>query len=130
MDNSELFKKSQKSIEQSLNQRIEYDHMNELMAAGVRTAVDMQQVKDGYDKQHYSVRQTEKDAMAIDTMLHNIETGEFVVSEKEKAKLEALQGRNLSHLMLNDQKFTGDSKEMKEVKTALANLEAAMTRKK
>lgn len=130
MDNSELFKKSQKNIEQSLNQRIEYDHMNELMSAGVRTAVDMQQVKDGYDKQHYSVRQTEKDAMAIDTMLHNIETGEFVVSEKEKAKLEALQGRNLSHLMLNDQKFTGDSKEMKEVKTALANLEAAMTRKK
>lgn len=130
MDNQELYRKNQKDKDRALNQRIEYDHMNELMSKQVRSAVDMQQTKEGYDKQHYSVRQTEKDARAIDAMLHNITTGEFIVNEKEKARLEAVQGRNLSHLMLNDQKFTGDSEEMKKVKTALANLETAMTRTK
>ena len=123
MDNTKLYKNKV----QMINQRTDREHMEELLDKPVRTAVDMDKIKDGYDKEHYSMRRTEKEAMEIDGLLKTIEAGDFLVEEKDRSRLEAIQGRNLSHLMLNDRKFTGDSVEMKNIKTALGNLEIALT---
>ncbi len=41
----------------------------------------------------------------------------------EKAKLESLKGRNLSHILLNSHRYRKDSDEMKAVKDSIKNLE-------
>ena len=125
MDNMEIFEKNKVTI-QSLNQKIDEMNMKEIFAGQVRTAVDMKKFKQNYDARLYSVRQTQEDRLRIDGLLSAINAGDFKVSEKEKAKLEAINGRNLSHIMLNAHKFTGDSEEMTRVKDALSNLEARM----
>ena len=125
MDNMDIYEKN-KVTTQSLNQKIDEMNMKEIFAGQVRTAVDMQRIKQGYDAQFYSVSQTEKDRIRIAKLLDAINAGDFKVSEKEKAKLEAINGRNMSHLMLNAHKFTGDSEEMTRVKDALSAIELQM----
>ncbi len=51
------------------------------------------------------------------------------VSDKDKYRAKAVQGRNISQLLLNSEKFGGDSSEMKMVKDSIKELQR-LTRKK
>ena len=52
-----------------------------------------------------------------------------VLTSEEYRKLKTIQGRNVSHKLLNQQKFLGDSKEMKRVKDSVEALEKLLSEK-
>lgn len=68
MDNMEIFEKNKVTIK-SLNRKIDEENMKEIFAGPVRTAVDMQNTKQGYDREVYSVTRTEEDRRRIDSLL-------------------------------------------------------------
>lgn len=105
--------------------------MNEMLSQNMRKAVNMEGNEIPYAAS-LSMQQTMEDTAEIQSMINGIELGTFKVEQAEikKLRLTAIQGRNLSHLMLNDQKTLGDSTEMQEVKESLKNLEEVLTREK
>ncbi|MBQ9609382.1 MAG: phosphotransferase [Lachnospiraceae bacterium] len=127
MDNNYIYKEK----DQKLNSKFENQQIDEFLNEEVQTAFDMEKKHMGATDQMLNLNKTEEDVMNISNLLTNMKTGRYEIEEKEvkQAKLEAVQGRKLSHLMLNDQKLTGDSEEMDKVKTALADLELVMTTK-
>ena len=75
------------------------------------------------DRGHYSVESTRSDVQFIDEVLNLPASVRMEFSDKDLFRLQAIQGRNLSHLLINDRKFGGDSSEMELVKTCLEELE-------
>ncbi len=71
-----------------------------------------------------SVEQTKKDQDLVSDYLDG-KYGE--ISTEERAKLENTMGRNMSHLLVNDQKSDGDSPEMFAVKSAIIDLEEMLS---
>ena len=127
MDNNYIYKEKDESLNTKFeNQLIDgYLQENEQMQAGY----DMEKKHVNSVDQMLNLNKTEEDVANISRILDNMKLGTYVIEEQDvkQAKLEAIQGRMLSHLMLNDQKLTGDSDEMEEVKNKLADLEIAMT---
>ena len=79
------------------------------------------------DRELYNIQSVENDNAVIDSILGN---AALEIQDAEKARLSAIKGRNLSTLLLLQEKTTGDSKEMKKVKKAVAAIEVAMSRHK
>ena len=106
--------------------------MNALLSKNIRKAFDIESTANGYKNRYYSVESTTDDNIAIDRMLKGIELGSFKVSDKElaKAKLNAIKGRNMAHILINDKKLNGDSPVMKRVKDAVMAIENKMAEKK
>ena len=127
MDNEYTYQEKEKSINNAFENKQINDYLqeNEHMEAGYNM---MEQKVDIYD-QMANIQKTSQDVANISGILERMNLGTYEVEEKEVkiAKLEAIQGRMLSHLMLNDQKVTGDSEEMDKVKNRLHELEVAMT---
>ena len=127
MDNEYTYQEKEKSINNAFENKQINDYLqeNEHMEAGYNM---MEQKVDIYD-QMANIQKTSQDVANISGILERMNLGTYEVEEKEVkiAKLEAIQGRMLSHLMLNDQKATGDSDEMDKVKNRLHELEVAMT---
>ena len=119
------------SMEERMNRNESMEQMDNILSRDIRTAVNMKETTKGYDQNYYNVSRTEQEVEDIQRLLNSLDRGFLKVGDKELAqsKLNAIQGRNLSHLMLNDQKVTGDSSEMAEVKRAIEQLESVMTRK-
>ncbi len=63
----------------------------------------------------------------VETIANILETRDLNLSEDTIAKLEVRQGRDMSHILINSKKFTGDSVEMKDIKDHLLELERALT---
>ena len=124
----DLFMDQQKKPEYKITTK---QQVEEELAKKTRTAVDMKGMQQNFDAD-LSLEQTIQDTAQIQSLIEGLSLGTFDVKETEvkKMQLKALQGRNLSHLMLNEQKITGDSAEMQEVKEALKNLETVLTREK
>ncbi|MBR1856882.1 MAG: phosphotransferase [Oribacterium sp.] len=112
-----------------LNQAFENQQIDGYLNEEVQAAYDMEKKKVSAADQMLNLKKTEEDVRDISILLSNMKLGKYEIEEKEvkQAKLEAKQGRKLSHLMLNDQKLTGDSEEMEKVKTTLEELELALT---
>ena len=104
MDNLDIYKKNKKTID-AMNQQFNELQMQDIFEGPVRTAVNMEKTREGYDRHFYSVDKTKEDTKRIKALLDEIKTGEFKVSEKDKARLEAVKGRNMAHIMLNAQKI-------------------------
>ncbi|MCR5250318.1 MAG: phosphotransferase [Lachnospiraceae bacterium] len=68
-----------------------------------------------------SVQKAKQDNVAIDLALEQAEA--FRLNLSEKARLESIRGRNLSHILLNNNRFKKDSPEMEAVKNAVAEVE-------
>ena len=109
------------------------DHIQEkkertqtLLNQEMRQAVNMNKVKEGYDADFYSVSKTTEEVSFIDDVLSEQSINELELSEDQQNSLKNVRGRNVSHLLLNSQKFSGDSKEMKKVKDKVAFLEATI----
>ncbi len=119
-----------RNSEAVLNEKIEKDRMNEFLTKDVRMAQELKD-QDEYTRLK-NLSDTVSDYTSIDRLVSHIKTGTLKVGDMDTAiaKLEAVQGRNLSHLMLNDYKVTGDRREMRNVKEKLANLEQVLTRRK
>mgnify|MGYP006988868756 CR=1 FL=1 len=119
------------SLMDRLSRNQSMEQMDNILSRDIRTAMNMKENAAGYDKDYYNVSSTEQEVQDIQRLLDSLDLGYLKVGDKElaKSKLSAVQGRNLSHLMLNDQKVTGDSSEMSDVKEAIAQLETVMTRK-
>ena len=75
------------------------------------------------DRELYNIQSVENDNAVIDSILGN---AALEIQDAEKARLSAIKGRNLSTLLLLQEKTTGDSKEMKKVKKAVAAIEVAI----
>lgn len=80
------------------------------------------------EDERYSVENTRADVQFIDEMLE-LSTTDMEIADEDVYRLKAIQGRNLSHLLLNEQKFGGDSAEMTEVKNRLEELENLVAEK-
>ena len=65
----------------------------------------------------------ERDISDINEVL---EDEELNLEAEERARLETVKGRNLSSLLILDEKTTGDSKEMKNVKKTVAAIEGKL----
>ena len=76
------------------------------------------------------IEQTKEEALEIKSMIDDLKLGKFKLPEEEaqikRIKLEAIQGRNMAHLMVNDHVKSGDSPEMELVKSSLINLEQSL----
>ena len=80
------------------------------------------------DRALYNTGAIEQDISNIDDVLANKERLEL--KDEEEARLTAIRGRNLSTLLLLQEKTFGDSTLMKNVKMAISNIEVALNRKK
>ena len=78
------------------------------------------------DKDLYNRGMVQYDMNMIDTVL---KSDEIELQDEERAKLEAIQGRNLSTLLILQEKNTGDSKAMKDVKKKIADVERLLQKK-
>ena len=117
------------SLTDHMNDSIGRNKLKAQLSRQIRIAHTMQSKKNGGGAL-YDLDNTAKDVEEIQSILKSLEKGHFQIKEKAlaKAKLKSLLGRDQAHLMLNDTKFTGDSSEMDKVKTAVANLENALTK--
>ena len=107
---------------ENMNQQITQEQVNEILTQETRVARNMEKDTQGYDRQFYSMEQTRQDMKLIDQALH-FPTAELEITDQKKYRLQAIQGRNLSHVLLNSTKTTGDSKEMANVKNSIESLE-------
>ncbi|MBQ8085263.1 MAG: hypothetical protein IJ232_04055, partial [Lachnospiraceae bacterium] len=91
-----------KEKDQKLNSKFENQQIDEFLNEEVQTAFDMEKKHMGATDQMLNLNKTEEDVMNISNLLTNMKTGRYEIEEKEvkQAKLEAVQGRKLSHLML------------------------------
>jgi len=70
-----------------------------------------------------SLKATEKEYKNIADVL---EENSSLLDGELRAELEIRQGRNMSHILINSRKFTGDSKEMTDIKDKLIDLERTL----
>lgn len=97
----------------SLEQLEENKRVFDMNEAGIEESV----------KKQNSLSNTKKEYKNIASILSSEKTN---FSEETVAKLETRQGRNLSHILLNSTKMFGDSNEMRDVKQAVKEVEAAL----
>ena len=110
-----------------MSDMINKEKLNEVLSHEKRVAVNMDKVKEGYDADYFSMESTNADMLFIDQALSTQE--DEVLKSEEYRKLKTIQGRNVSHKLLNQQKFLGDSKEMKRVKDSVEALEKLLSEK-
>ena len=115
------------SIQHEKNKQITQDQVNELLTHKTRVATNMEKVKTGYDRNYYSMEKTMQDRQLIDDLLKLPESTTMKLSDEQKYRLRTIQGRNLSHILLNQNSFTGDSDEMKKAKKYVQALENLMS---
>ncbi|MCR4654669.1 MAG: hypothetical protein K5770_00340 [Lachnospiraceae bacterium] len=78
------------------------------------------------DRALYDIQAVENDNTIISNILGS---KTLEIEDTERARLSAIQGRNLSTLLLLQEKTTGDSKLMKAVKKAVAAIEVTLSKK-
>ncbi len=97
--------------------RQKIDHM---LHQDVRVATDLQHIEK--DKQQfYSIEQTQNDQSLINNAL--MDAGRLKLTNQDQFRLRMIQGRNISHLLLNQKQYSSDSTEMKLVKADVGALE-------
>ena len=94
--------------------------IDRVLQQDVRVAADLQSVEQDR-QQFYSIEQTKSDQRLIDQAL--ADAGQLKLTNKEQYRLRAIQGRNISHLLLNQNQFSTDSPEMAMVKADVGALE-------
>ena len=107
---------------ENMNQQITKERVDQILTQETRVARNMEKDTQGYDRQFYSVEQTRQDMKLIDQVLH-VPPVELRLEDSKKYRLQAIQGRNLSHVLLNSKKTSGDSEEMTNVKNSIEVLE-------
>ena len=107
---------------ENMNQQITKERVDQILTQETRMARNMEKDTQGYDRQFYSVEQTRQDMKLIDQALH-VPPVELRLEDSKKYRLQAIQGRNLSHVLLNSKKSSGDSEEMANVKNSIESLE-------
>ena len=107
---------------ENINQQITKERVDQILTQETRVARNMEKDTQGYDRQFYSVEQTRQDMKLIDQALH-VPPVELRLEDSKKYRLQAIQGRNLSHVLLNSKKTSGDSEEMTNVKNSIEALE-------
>ena len=100
-----------------------------LHSEATRVATDLSWKEQGYDNTYNSVESTKEDVKFIDQVLNLPATARMQFEDKDLFRLKAIQGRNLSHLLLNEHKYGEDSDEMLAVKERVAELEQVMSQK-
>ncbi len=89
-----------------------------LLNGDVRIATDLSAQKQG---QMQSLQQTVEEVQTINALLGDTQV--VRLSDEERVQLQSLQNRNLAHVLLNQTKTFGDSKEMTKVKNAVHAVE-------
>ena len=107
---------------------IRRNKLEEIMTHDTRAAVDMEVKKTGYDTDYYSINKTKEDIRFISSVLRDVDAGELNLPPEQVSHLRTVESRNWSHFMVNQQKFTGDSGFMKDVKDNVERLEKMLTR--
>ena len=119
MENLELTKKTLKQMDN----RVKYLKQTE----GRNTAYDFR--PETYEdasrtEAKASIKQAKADVDLISFVLKSTEN--FNLDVSERARLESIQGRNLSHILLNNHRYRKDSDEMVKIKEAVAEVERAI----
>lgn len=106
--------------------------MERIMNQAVRTGFTITKDLPKEKRLLYDLDNTLSDVKDIKDLIFCLEDKHYVRADRELAiaRLSAVQGRNLSHLLLNDKKTFGDSKAMKRVKEAIRDLEELLTSEK
>ena len=106
----------QQKLQQQMNKeiRVTYNHR----AKDMRTA----------NEELFNLNSIKNDILDINKLLFHEDKD--ALTEEQRAKLEMIRGRNLSSLLVMSEKTTGDSKEMKKVKKAVAAVERKLNEEK
>ena len=135
---------------------LDQQKMQEIMTHDTRTAVNMEKTRTGYDREYYSVEaknkaqidaligdavgyldahydqeyysmdKTMEDTRFISRVLRGVDAQELNLTEQDKQHLRIVNSRNKSHILLNQQKFLGDSGLMQTVKESVSRLESML----
>ena len=118
MDNLDLMKKGTKKM---------LERIDALKREGTEEyEFQPQKYANGQEKElKRTLTRAQKDNENISIALENADSLKLDVSEK--ARLRSIQGRNLSHQILNNERFRKDSPEMEAVKNSIDELEKALT---
>jgi hypothetical protein len=105
---------------------LDQQKMQEIMTHDTRTAVNMEKTRTGYDREYYSMDKTMEDTRFISRVLRGVDAQELNLTEQDKQHLRIVNSRNKSHILLNQQKFLGDSGLMRTVKESVSRLESML----
>lgn len=105
------------------NQELKQERIQQIMQSETRVAVNMDKTKEGYNADYYSMERTIEDNAFINRILQESDTQVIELSEEQRTHFINVNSRNVSHILLNQQKFSGDSKIMKRVKDSVEAVE-------
>ena len=118
----------------SLNEN-EINRLNEIKTQQMRVAVDLTNQQDvqmnrnyfeGFDEDFYKLSLVKEENSLIKKALSKNLVDDLNLTSKERAHFRNIKSRNKAHILLNQQKFSGDSTEMGLVKSAIRSLELTL----
>lgn len=118
----------------SLNEN-EINRLNEIKTQQMRVAVDLTNQQDvqmnrnyfeGFDEDFYKLSLVKEENSLIKKALSKNLVDDLNLTSKERAHFRNIKSRNKAHILLNQQKFSGDSTEMGLVKMAIRSLELTL----
>ena len=115
-------------MDENLQQQVNAQLHKELRVGAAEENADLMRERiAGEDVALYDMKAMRQDISEIEKLLEN---KEGVLTDQQRAELEAIQGRNLSSLLILSEKTLGDSKEMKAVKKGIAAIERYLHNRK
>ncbi|MBR5420664.1 MAG: hypothetical protein IK115_05905 [Lachnospiraceae bacterium] len=96
----------------------------ELLKRSVRFATNLDKTKKGEERSFFDIEKTQQEQTQIESLLSLESSAELQLSREQLVALKTRSSRNTAHLLINKEKTFGDSEEMSEVKTSVANVEA------
>lgn len=81
------------------------------------------------EQEHYSIEKTEQDMKYIDSVL-KLPVNSTEINLDTRYRFQTAKGRAISHLLLNKNKYGGDSEQMTNVKKSVENLEELLGRER
>ena len=102
---------------------INQQKLQEILTQDNRTAVELDTATTFQNPEFYSMERTIEDNRFITDVLSKMEVGELQLTEEQKVNLLNKKSRNQSHILVNSQKFTGDSTLMRRIKEEVIKIE-------
>ena len=106
--------------------------IRDIIQTDVRTVVDLNEFELRMnDAERYDVDYTRQETDFISRFLFEDQNKDNPeLTEEDRSRLLNIQSRNRAHILINDQKFSGDSTAMQTVKTAIKELEDELSCRK
>ncbi len=107
------------------HEQLKRQKLEQILHQDMRTATELANVSK-QQQQFYSLQQTTEEQSVIADALQNAQT--LRLTDNERYRLQAISGRNIAHILVNQNQFSQDSPEMDAVKKDVAALEQVLNK--